>query len=79
MNYYPPANKDYTLPPGEKPPLLVKIHGGPTGSASTLLSLGYQYWTSRGKKAARSMLGFRAGTRRGEEAARCILVFRIVV
>jgi dipeptidyl aminopeptidase/acylaminoacyl peptidase len=48
MNYYPPANKDYTLPPGEKPPLLVKIHGGPTGSASTLLSLGYQYWTSRG-------------------------------
>jgi hypothetical protein len=28
MNYYPPANKDFRLPEGEKPALLVKIHGG---------------------------------------------------
>lgn len=27
---------------------LVKIHGGPTSAATTLLNLGYQYWTSRG-------------------------------
>ena len=27
MNFYPPKNKDYALPPGQKPPLLVKIHG----------------------------------------------------
>ncbi len=48
MNYYPPANKDYALPPGELPPLLIKIHGGPTSQASTGFSLGIQYWTSRG-------------------------------
>jgi dienelactone hydrolase len=46
--YYPPKNKDFTAPPSEHPPLLVKSHGGPTGSASTLLSLSTQYWTSRG-------------------------------
>lgn len=48
MNYYPPANKDFKLPPGQRPPLLVKIHGGPTAQASTTFSPLYQYWTSRG-------------------------------
>lgn len=48
MNYYPPKNQDYQLPPGEIPPLLIKIHGGPTSQASTAFNLGYQYWTSRG-------------------------------
>lgn len=48
MNYYPPKNKDFDFPPGELPALLVKIHGGPTSSASTVLNLGYQFWTSRG-------------------------------
>jgi dipeptidyl aminopeptidase/acylaminoacyl peptidase len=47
-NYYPPANPDYVPPPAEKPPLVVKCHGGPTSSASSVLSLGIQYWTSRG-------------------------------
>lgn len=32
----------------EAPPLLVKIHGGPTAAASTAFSLGIQFWTSRG-------------------------------
>ena len=46
--YYPPRNVDYTAPDGEKPPLLVKSHGGPTASASLSLSMAIQYWTSRG-------------------------------
>ena len=46
--YYAPKNRDFVAPPGEKPPLLVKSHGGPTGAASTALDLGIQFWTSRG-------------------------------
>ncbi|MEM1172202.1 MAG: S9 family peptidase [Cyanobacteria bacterium P01_H01_bin.35] len=46
--FYPPTNKDYTAPVGEKPPLLVKSHGGPTAATSSSLSLKIQYWTSRG-------------------------------
>ena len=46
--YYPPTNKDYAAPEGEKPPLLVKSHGGPTAATSSSLSLKIQYWTSRG-------------------------------
>jgi dipeptidyl aminopeptidase/acylaminoacyl peptidase len=48
MNHYPPANKDFQLPAGDAPPLLVKIHGGPTAAASTAFSMGIQFWTSRG-------------------------------
>lgn len=46
--YYPPANKDYAAPKSEKPPLIVKSHGGPTSSTSTTFNPGIQYWTSRG-------------------------------
>ncbi|MBS1995718.1 MAG: S9 family peptidase [Cyanobacteria bacterium SZAS LIN-2] len=48
--YYPPTNRDYPDPDadGKLPPLLVKCHGGPTGAASSVLSLGLQFWTSRG-------------------------------
>jgi dipeptidyl aminopeptidase/acylaminoacyl peptidase len=46
--FYPPHNADYAAPEGEKPPLLVKCHGGPTSAASSTLNLGIQYWTSRG-------------------------------
>ncbi|MEM9216633.1 MAG: S9 family peptidase [Cyanobacteria bacterium P01_F01_bin.150] len=46
--YYPPTNQDYVAPDGETPPLLVKIHGGPTAATSGTLSLRTQYWTSRG-------------------------------
>lgn len=33
---------------GERPPLAVRSHGGPTSAASPALRLGLQYWTSRG-------------------------------
>jgi dipeptidyl aminopeptidase/acylaminoacyl peptidase len=46
--FYAPKNQDFTAPAGEKPPLLVMSHGGPTSSASTAWNLGIQYWTSRG-------------------------------
>lgn len=46
--FYPPRNPDFSAPPSERPPLLVKSHGGPTAAASTSLSLEIQYWTSRG-------------------------------
>ncbi len=46
--YYPPKNKDYVAPPGEKPPLLVMSHGGPTDSTGTTLRYGIQFWTSHG-------------------------------
>ena len=46
--YYPARNADFAGADGEKPPLLVISHGGPTGAAMTSFSLSYQYWTSRG-------------------------------
>jgi dipeptidyl aminopeptidase/acylaminoacyl peptidase len=46
--YYAPANPDFRAPPGELPPLIVKSHGGPTGSTSSELRLSTQFWTSRG-------------------------------
>ncbi|MCL6452772.1 MAG: S9 family peptidase [Alicyclobacillus sp.] len=46
--FYPPTNRDFTAPDGERPPLLVHVHGGPTGSSASTLSLTTQYWTSRG-------------------------------
>ena len=46
--FYPPVNKDYSPPEDESPPLIVKVHGGPTSATTTTLSWGIQYWTSRG-------------------------------
>ncbi|HEX8138367.1 MAG TPA: S9 family peptidase [Pyrinomonadaceae bacterium] len=46
--FYPPRNRDFSAPEGERPPLLVKSHGGPTSATSSTLSLSIQYWTSRG-------------------------------
>jgi dipeptidyl aminopeptidase/acylaminoacyl peptidase len=46
--FYPPHNPDYAGGADERPPLLVKCHGGPTSSASSTLNLGIQFWTSRG-------------------------------
>jgi dipeptidyl aminopeptidase/acylaminoacyl peptidase len=46
--FYPPHNTDYAAPEGEKPPVIVISHGGPTSMASNTLKLATQYWTSRG-------------------------------
>jgi dipeptidyl aminopeptidase/acylaminoacyl peptidase len=46
--FYPPQNQDFIAPAGERPPLMVVSHGGPTSATSTTLNLAIQYWTSRG-------------------------------
>ncbi len=46
--YYPPVNPEVTAPAGERPPLLVLTHGGPTGASSDVLDSKVQFWTSRG-------------------------------
>jgi dipeptidyl aminopeptidase/acylaminoacyl peptidase len=46
--FHPPVNPRFRGPDGELPPLLVVIHGGPTGKAVPVLNVGVQYWTSRG-------------------------------
>ncbi len=45
---HPPTNPSMTAPEGERPPLLVVVHGGPTAAARPVLDLEVQYWTSRG-------------------------------
>jgi dipeptidyl aminopeptidase/acylaminoacyl peptidase len=46
--YYPPCNAKCTAPPGERPPVILISHGGPTTAASATLDLRVQFWTSRG-------------------------------
>jgi dipeptidyl aminopeptidase/acylaminoacyl peptidase len=46
--FYPPTNPTYQGSQGEKPPLLLKSHGGPTSETRGMLNLSIQYWTSRG-------------------------------
>ena len=46
--FYPPANKDFTGPPGELPPLIVLSHGGPTSAVCAEFDMELRYWTSRG-------------------------------
>jgi len=46
--YYPPVNPGVTAPAGERPPLMVLTHGGPTGATQDTLDAKIQFWTSRG-------------------------------
>ena len=46
--FFPPTNPDFAAPPGERPPLLVISHGGPTSAHEAELTMDIQYWTSRG-------------------------------
>ena len=46
--FYAPRNRDFAASADERPPLLVKSHGGPTSAATTTFNASIQYWTSRG-------------------------------
>ena len=46
--YYPPTNAEFEAPAGERPPLIVQSHGGPTSHAAPALDREFLYWTSRG-------------------------------
>lgn len=46
--FYPPTHRDCGGPVGERPPMLVRMHGGPTGAATATLDLKIQFWTQRG-------------------------------
>ena len=46
--YYAPKNSQFCLPKDELPPLLVNVHGGPTGTAQKAFNPMHQFWTSRG-------------------------------
>lgn len=46
--YYAPTNPQFEAPAGERPPLIVSTHGGPTGAATRVFDAEVQYWTSRG-------------------------------
>jgi dipeptidyl aminopeptidase/acylaminoacyl peptidase len=46
--FHPPANEGYAVPDGELPPLVVRVHGGPTSMTRASFSLDTAYWTSRG-------------------------------
>jgi dipeptidyl aminopeptidase/acylaminoacyl peptidase len=45
---YHPRNPEWSGPDGQRPPLIVVIHGGPTSAARVNLKLAYQFWTTRG-------------------------------
>jgi dipeptidyl aminopeptidase/acylaminoacyl peptidase len=45
---YRPQNPQQRAPAQERPPLLVRIHGGPTGATAPSYRSGVQFWTSRG-------------------------------
>jgi dipeptidyl aminopeptidase/acylaminoacyl peptidase len=45
---YPPANPDVTAPPGELPPFVVHVHGGPTSNSVPVVSMEKAFFTSRG-------------------------------
>ncbi len=46
--FYPPCNPGYRPSEGERPPLILMTHGGPTSATGTGFSLAIQFWTSRG-------------------------------
>lgn len=46
--FYPPCNSRYRLRDGERPPLLVFLHGGPTSACYPVFDARIQFWTQRG-------------------------------
>jgi dipeptidyl aminopeptidase/acylaminoacyl peptidase len=46
--FFPPRLDGVVGPAGERPPLVVRIHGGPTAHAIAELTTSVQFWTTRG-------------------------------
>ena len=46
--HYAPTNADFVGTDGERPPLIVMSHGGPTSATTGLYRSEIQYWTTRG-------------------------------
>ena len=46
--FYPPTHPDAQAPAGERPPLIVRGHGGPTSATTPTFKPAIQFWTSRG-------------------------------
>ena len=44
LDLYLPKNKDFKAPENEKPPLIVRTHGGPTSSSKTSFALDFGAW-----------------------------------
>ena len=65
---YRPRNPDVTGPAGDRPPLLVVIHGGPTSAARAMLRLGVPVlddtWLRRRRRQLPRVDGVRAGVPR---------------
>lgn len=68
--YLPPTNPDVSAPADETPPLIVSVHGGPTGLATPAFKLSHLYWTSRGF--AVLDLNYRGSTGFGREYRRSL-------
>jgi dipeptidyl aminopeptidase/acylaminoacyl peptidase len=45
---YRPHNPSFAGPEGERPPLIVEVHGGPTAATAPVLLADVQFWTTRG-------------------------------
>lgn len=71
--YYAPAHPDHRLPDGERPPLMVFVHGGPTSAAHRHLqpNRGHRFWTSRG--VAVVDVDYRGSTRYGRSYRHALL------
>ncbi|KRW59740.1 alpha/beta hydrolase family protein [Pseudomonas sp. TTU2014-080ASC] len=46
--FYAPNNSGYQAPEGERPPLVIFLHGGPTSACYPVFDPRIQFWTQRG-------------------------------
>lgn len=68
--FFPPTNARFVGPAGERPPLVISCHGGPTGAAETGFDPVVQFLTSRGLAVA--LVDYRGSSGYGR-AFRCAL------
>lgn len=68
--FYPPCNASCTSLEGEKPPLVVLLHGGPTSACYPVFDPRIQYWTQRGFAVAD--LNYRGSSGFGRAYRQCL-------